>query len=58
MILSLQIRLLTNYNLTVCIFESRHGIKNMTASSYFVPLKTPKTKLEVFTPKDVEGDTF
>ena len=52
------IQLSTNCNLTVCSFESRHDIKNLTSSSYFVPLKTSKTKLEVFPSKDVEGDTF
>ena len=48
----------TNFNLTVCIFESRHDIKNLTTSSYSVPLKTLKTKLEEIPPKDAEGDTF
>ena len=38
--------------------RSKHDIKNLTASSYSVPLKTPKTKLEVPPPKDVEGDTL
>ena len=52
------IQLLANCNLTVCIFESRHDIKNLTTSSYCAPLKTPKTKLEVIAPKNVEGDTF
>ena len=53
------IQLSTNCNLTVCIFESRHDIKNLTAGSpYSVPLKTPKIKSEVIPPKDVEGDTF
>ena len=52
------IQLSTNFNLTVCIFESRHDIKNLTTSSYAVPLKTPKTELEVIPPKDEEGDTF
>ena len=37
-------------------FESRRDIKNLTSSSYSVPLKTPKTKLGVIPPKDVEGD--
>ena len=36
--------------------RSKHDIKNLTASFYSVPLKTPKTKLEVIPPKDVEGD--
>ena len=40
------------------LFESRHDIKNLTTSSYSVPLKSQKTKLEVIPPKDVEGDTF
>ena len=53
------IQLSTNCNLTVCIFESRHDIKNLTATSpYSVPLKTPKIKLEVILPKDEEDDTF
>ena len=47
-----------NCNFTVCIFDGRHHIKNLTASSYSVPLKTAKTKLEIIPPKDVEGDTF
>ena len=38
--------------------RSKHDIKNLTASSYSVPLKTQKTKLEKISPKDVEGDTF
>ena len=54
MILSLRF----SCNLTVCIFDSRHDIKNLTTSSYSVPSKTPKTKLEVIPPKDVEEDTF
>ena len=43
------IQLSTNCDLTVCIFESKHDIKNLTASSYSAPLimKTSKTKLEV-----------
>ena len=52
------IQLSTNCNLTTCIFESRHGIKNLTSSSYSVPLKTPKTNLEVIPPKYVEGNTL
>ena len=36
----------------------KHDIKNRTASSYSVPLKIPKTKLEAISPKDVEGDIF
>ena len=52
------IQLSTNCNLTVCIFESRHDVKNLTAASYSVPLKTLNTKLEVIPPKNVEGDTF
>ena len=48
----------TNCNLSVCIFESRHDIKNLTASSVSVPLKTIKTKFEVISPKDVDEDTF
>ena len=43
MILSLQLS--TNFNLTVCIFESRLDIKNLTTSSYSAPLKTPKDKI-------------
>ena len=38
--------------------RSKHDVKNLTASSYSVPLKTPQTKLEVIPPKDVEGGTF
>ena len=38
--------------------RSKHDIKNMTASSVSVQLKTPKTKFEVIPPKDEEGDTF
>ena len=34
----------------------KRDIKNLTASFYSEPLKTPKTKLEVIPPKDVEGD--
>ena len=41
-----------------CIFQSRHDIKNLTASSYSVLLKSPNTKLEVISPKDEEEDTF
>ena len=37
--------------------SSKHDIKNLTANSYFVPLKTPKTKLKVIPPKDEVGDT-
>ena len=37
------IQLSTNCNLTVCISENRHDIKNLIESSYSVPLKTPKT---------------
>ena len=37
--------------------RSKHDIKNLTTSSYSVPLKTPKTNLEVIPPEDV-GDTF
>ena len=36
--------------------RSKRDIKNLTASCHSVPLKTPKTKLEVIPPKDVEGD--
>ena len=54
----ISIQLSINCHFTVCIFESGHDIKNLTASSYSVPLKTPKTKLEVLPPKDVEGDKF
>ena len=49
------IQLSINCNFTVCIFESRHDIKNLTTSSYSVPLKTPKTKLEVIPRKDVHN---
>ena len=52
------IKLSINCDLPVCVFESRHDIKNLTASSYSVPLKTPKTKLEGIPPKDEEGDIF
>ena len=52
------LQLLTNCNLTICNFESKHEIKNMTLSSVPLPLKTLKTKFEVIPPKDVEGDTF
>ena len=38
--------------------KSKHGIKNLIVSSYSVSLKTPKTKLEVISQKNVEGDTF
>ena len=38
--------------------RGKHDIINLTTSSYFVPMKTPKTKLEVIPPKDEEGDTF
>ena len=51
------IHLSTNCNLTVCIFERIHDIKNLTTSCYSLPLKIPKTKLEEIPPKDVEGDT-
>ena len=51
------IQLLSNSNLTVCSFERRQ-IKNMTTSSVFVPLKTPKTKLVGIPPRDVEADKF
>ena len=54
----MSIQLLTNCNLTVCIFENKDDIKNLTARSYSVSLKTLKTKLEVIPPKDVEGDTL
>ena len=30
----------------------------MTTSCYSVPLKTPRTKLQVIPPKDAEEDTF
>ena len=50
--------LLMILSLQFCIFESKQNIKNLTASSYSVPLKTPKTKLEVIPPKVVEEDTF
>ena len=50
--------LLINCNLTVCIFERRPDIKNLTINSCSVPLKTPKTKLEGIPPKHVEGDIF
>ena len=40
------------------IFESRHGIKNLTASSYSVPLITPKTKLEGIPLKDAGQGIF
>ena len=50
------IQLSTNCNSTVCIFESTCDIKDMTASSVSVPLKTPKTKFEVIPLKEV-GDT-
>ena len=36
----------------------KHDIINLTTSSYSVPLKAPKTKLEVIPPTDIEGDTF
>ena len=52
------IQLSTNCNLTVCIFESRHDMKNLTASSYSVPLRTLKTKLEAIPRKDVGRDTL
>ena len=52
------IQLPTNCYLNVCIFESRHDIKNLAISSVSVPLKTLKTKFEVIPPNDVEGDTF
>ena len=48
------IQLLTDCNLTVCIFESRQNIKILAASSVSVPLET---KFEVIPSKDV-GDTF
>ena len=51
------IQLSINCNLTVCISESRPDIKNLTATSYAVPLKTPQTKLEGIPPKDL-GDRF
>ena len=38
--------------------RSKHDIKNLTSSSYSVPLKTLKTKLEGIPPKDTKGDTF
>ena len=38
--------------------RSKHDIENLTSSSHSVPLKTPITRLEVISPKDVEGDTF
>ena len=50
------IQLSTDFNLTVYIFESRLDIKNLTTSSYSVPLKTPKTKLEVIPPKDYKTE--
>ena len=37
---------------------SKHDIENLTASTYSEPLKTPRTKLEVIPPNDVDGDTF
>ena len=37
----------------LCVFESRHDIKNLTASSNSVSLKTTKPKLEVIPPEDV-----
>ena len=40
------------------IMKSKHDIKNLTVSSYSVSLKTPETKLEVISPKNVERDTF
>ena len=49
---------MTNCHFTVCIFESGHDIKNLTTSSYSVPLETLNTKLEVIPPNDAEGDTF
>ena len=54
------IQLSINCNLTVCFFfkKSRHDIKNLTASSYSVPLKTPKPKLEVIPLKDLGEYTF
>ena len=33
-------------------------MKNLIARSYSVPLKIPKTKLEVIPPKYAEGDSF
>ena len=38
--------------------KSKHIIENLRASSYYVPLKTPRTKSEVIAPKNAEGDTF
>ena len=38
--------------------KSKHSIIDLTTTSYSVPLKTPKTKLEVIPPTDLEGDTF
>ena len=52
------IQLSINCNLTFCIFQTRHDIKNLTGSSHSVALKTSETKLEGIPSKDVEGDTF
>ena len=38
--------------------RSKQDIKNLTANSYSVPLKTAKTKLEGIPPTDVKGDRF
>ena len=38
--------------------KSKHYIIDLTTTSYSVPLKTTKTKLEVIVPTDIEGDTF
>ena len=51
-------QLTINYDLTVCIFESRRDIENLMPRSYSVPLKTPKKKFEGIPLNDVEGDTF
>ena len=52
------IQLPTDCYLTVCIFERRHDIENLTASSVSVSLKSPKAKYEVIPPKNAEGDIF
>ena len=38
--------------------RSKYDIETLTTSSYSVPLKTQRVKLEEIQPKDAEGDTF
>ena len=46
-------------NLTVCVFERRHDIKKLTASSVSVPLITSNIEPEVTASlRDVEGGIF